>query len=75
MRAQPYTQKPELQVQIPCDAAELRHNTSVEQSTVSPEYIERLILLTSRSGSWRATDEEAVDLTEPRFESFHVAKH
>ncbi|XP_065868333.1 receptor-like serine/threonine-protein kinase NCRK isoform X2 [Euphorbia lathyris] len=89
MRAQPYKQKPDLQVQVPTDAAELRRNTSIKQSdpvsvllgadeevnTVSSEYIERLILLTSKARSWRATDDEAVDLTEPWLESFHVAKH
>ncbi|WCJ41004.1 Protein kinase superfamily protein [Euphorbia peplus] len=98
MRAQPYTQKHDLQAQVPINGTELRRNTSVKQldpisasvgvdghshscsvdaevNTVSPEYIERLILLTSKARSWRATDDEAVDLTEPWLESFHVAKH
>ncbi|KAJ8751346.1 hypothetical protein K2173_016537 [Erythroxylum novogranatense] len=38
--------------------------------TVSTEHMERLILLTSKARSWRATDDEAVDLMEPRLESF-----
>lgn len=38
--------------------------------TVSTEYMERLILLTSNARSWHASDDETVDLTEPRFESF-----
>ncbi|XP_075513426.1 receptor-like serine/threonine-protein kinase NCRK isoform X1 [Primulina tabacum] len=32
--------------------------------------IEKLILLTSKSRSWRLQDDEVVDLTEPRLESF-----
>ncbi|KAK6163355.1 hypothetical protein DH2020_000219 [Rehmannia glutinosa] len=32
--------------------------------------IEKLMLLTSKSRSWRLQDDEVVDLTEPRFESF-----
>ncbi|XP_058101695.1 receptor-like serine/threonine-protein kinase NCRK isoform X2 [Magnolia sinica] len=39
-------------------------------TVLSAEYIERLILLSSKARSWRAQDDEAVDLTEPRFESF-----
>lgn len=41
--------------------------------TVSDNYMERLILLTSNARSWRASDDETVDLTEPRFESFCLA--
>lgn len=44
-----------------------------EEDTVSTEYIDRLILLTSKARSWRAPDDETVDLTEPRFESFCMA--
>lgn len=32
--------------------------------------IEKLILLTSKTRSWRLQDDEVVDLTEPRLESF-----
>ncbi|EEF32437.1 kinase, putative [Ricinus communis] len=57
---------------------DVEHTLSVRQKTmevdtVSSEYMERLILLTSKARSWRVTDEEAVDLTEPRFESFRMA--
>lgn len=41
-----------------------------ETNTVSTECIEKLIYLTSKSSSWRPSDDEIVDLTEPRFESF-----
>ncbi|KAK3002815.1 hypothetical protein RJ639_019193 [Escallonia herrerae] len=44
-----------------------------EADTASAECLERLIFLASNSRSWRVQDDEAVDLTEPRFESFHVA--
>lgn len=43
-----------------------------EANNVSSEYIERLILLSSNGRSRHAHDDEAVDLTEPRFESFRV---
>uniref|UniRef100_A0A7N0TWD1 non-specific serine/threonine protein kinase n=1 Tax=Kalanchoe fedtschenkoi TaxID=63787 RepID=A0A7N0TWD1_KALFE len=52
------------------------HNSSTESiekagQTISSEYIEQLILLTSRARSWRAPENDhTVDLTEPRFESF-----
>lgn len=39
-------------------------------NTLSAEYMERLILLTLKARSWRASDDETVDITEPRFESF-----
>ncbi|KAM7257254.1 hypothetical protein ACFE04_012995 [Oxalis oulophora] len=41
-----------------------------EADIVSYEYMERLILLTSEAKSSCALDDETVDLTEPRFESF-----
>ncbi|XP_057480300.1 receptor-like serine/threonine-protein kinase NCRK isoform X1 [Actinidia eriantha] len=41
-----------------------------EANTFSAEHIDRLILLTSKARSWRSQDDEAVDITEPRFESF-----
>lgn len=44
-----------------------------EANTVSAEYMERLILLTSKARSSHAQDDEIVDLTEPRFESFCMA--
>ncbi|XP_042511962.1 receptor-like serine/threonine-protein kinase NCRK [Macadamia integrifolia] len=42
-------------------------------TATSAECIERLILLTSKARSWRAPEDETVDLTEPRFESFCLA--
>ncbi|KAK4440723.1 Receptor-like serine/threonine-protein kinase NCRK [Sesamum alatum] len=36
----------------------------------SPSNIEKLMLLSSKSRSWRLQDDEVVDITEPRFESF-----
>ncbi|XP_077227028.1 protein kinase superfamily protein isoform X2 [Tasmannia lanceolata] len=44
--------------------------TDADNTVLSGEYIERLILLTSRARSWRAHDEETVDITEPRLEKF-----
>ena len=53
------------------------HNLSVEnknkaEDAVSAENMESLILLTSKSDGSCASEEEIVDLTEPRFESFCI---
>jgi hypothetical protein len=45
-------------------------NKNKEADAVSPEYMESLILLTSKSDGWHASEEEMVDIIEPRFESF-----
>lgn len=45
-------------------------NNSEEADTVLAESIERLILLTTNSRNQQESDDEAVDLTEPRLESF-----
>ncbi|XP_059429501.1 receptor-like serine/threonine-protein kinase NCRK [Corylus avellana] len=45
-------------------------NNTEEADTVSAENIERLILLTSNKRSQHDSDDETVDLTEPRLESF-----
>ncbi|KAF3958267.1 hypothetical protein CMV_016809 [Castanea mollissima] len=59
---------------LPVDIDRMLHvGINREADTVSTEFIERLILLTSNSRSWHASDDEPVDLTEPRFESFRVA--
>lgn len=41
-----------------------------EVEVVSSEFMERLIFLTSKKEGWHGSDDETVDLTEPRFESF-----
>lgn len=42
------------------------------ETIFSAEYIEGLIMLTSSNGrrSWQSSDDDIVDLTEPRFETF-----
>lgn len=45
-------------------------NKNKEADAVSTEYMESLILLSSKSNSSHASEEEIVDITEPRFESF-----
>lgn len=45
-------------------------NKNKEADAVSAEYMESLILLSSKSNSSHASEEEIVDITEPRFESF-----
>jgi len=54
---------------------DIDHNPCVgnkikEADAVSAEYMESLIMLTSKSNSSYASEEEIVDITEPRFESF-----
>ncbi|KAI3875485.1 hypothetical protein MKX03_031340, partial [Papaver bracteatum] len=49
----------------------INDNNKDGEVALSADYMERLVLLTSKGRSWRAhPDEETVDLTEPRFESF-----
>ncbi|XP_073102761.1 receptor-like serine/threonine-protein kinase NCRK isoform X2 [Elaeis guineensis] len=48
------------------------HQKNTEM-VLAAEYMERLILLTSNVQNRRSSDEETVDLTEPRFESFMQA--
>lgn len=55
----------------------LDHNHSVKNKTkeadpVSAEYMESLIILASKSDGSCVSEEEMVDLTEPRFESFCI---
>ncbi|KAK7324929.1 hypothetical protein VNO77_28881 [Canavalia gladiata] len=47
-------------------------NENKNVHSVSTEHKESLILLTTKDESWHASEEEMVDLTEPRFESFFM---
>lgn len=51
----------------------VQDNGKEMETAMSAACIERLILLSSKARSWRAPDDETVDLTEPRFESFCMA--
>ncbi|KAI3407524.1 Protein kinase domain-containing protein [Psidium guajava] len=42
-------------------------------SNISSNHVERLILLSSKARSWRSHEDDTVDLVEPRFESFRLA--
>ncbi|KAL4295283.1 hypothetical protein GQ457_12G029800 [Hibiscus cannabinus] len=46
---------------------------SKQIGTLPAECMERLVLLSSNARSLHVLDDEAVDLIEPRFESFHMA--
>ncbi|TQE04702.1 hypothetical protein C1H46_009685 [Malus baccata] len=63
--------KSSVRCSLPLD---IDRNLCAERDTgsLSDNYMERLILLTSNARSCRANDDETVDLTEPRFESFCV---
>ncbi|CAN0916398.1 Receptor-like serine/threonine-protein kinase NCRK [Linum grandiflorum] len=52
------------------EAASRVSDANNKPDTVSAEYMERLVRLTSNA---RASEDEVVDITEPRFESFRVA--
>ena len=67
------TESPPSSLPVDIDRNLCVRNNSRKADTVSAEYIERLMLLTSNNRSWRASDDETVDITEPRFESFRVA--
>ncbi|XP_020232620.1 receptor-like serine/threonine-protein kinase NCRK isoform X2 [Cajanus cajan] len=47
-------------------------NENKDEHTASTEHMESSILLSSKGESWHASEEEMVDLTEPRFESFFL---
>ncbi|KAF3454979.1 hypothetical protein FNV43_RR05427 [Rhamnella rubrinervis] len=55
---------------LPLDIERTLCAENSKENTLSAEYMERLILLTSKARSRRASDDETVDITEPRFESF-----
>ncbi|XP_061957697.1 receptor-like serine/threonine-protein kinase NCRK isoform X1 [Populus nigra] len=68
--------KPDRSIQQ--SALDVEHDLFVGSNNVgadnnSIKYMERLILLTSKAQSLRSSDDEAVDLTEPRLESFCMA--
>uniref|UniRef100_A0A6N2KGK6 non-specific serine/threonine protein kinase n=1 Tax=Salix viminalis TaxID=40686 RepID=A0A6N2KGK6_SALVM len=68
----PYKEKPDSRAD---DAEEVlkRERLYIEgEDNISTKYMERLILSTSKTHIWGASDDEAVDLTEPRLESFCV---
>ncbi|CAN4119303.1 unnamed protein product [Withania somnifera] len=54
---------------------EFRHCSKIcdpKEHAIPDAYVEKLLLQKSNSKSWRANDDESVDLTEPRFERFHM---
>ncbi|KAK7262291.1 hypothetical protein RJT34_29857 [Clitoria ternatea] len=57
---------------LPLDIDENLCAVHKDKEAVSAEYMESLILLTSKSDDLHTTEEEMVDLTEPRFESFCI---
>ncbi|EXB38677.1 Receptor-like serine/threonine-protein kinase NCRK [Morus notabilis] len=62
-----------VQCSVPLDVNHTAiHVEDKEENRISAEYMERLVLLASKARSWRASDDETVDLTEPWFESFHM---
>ena len=57
---------------LPPDVDHTLYVEKSEEHKISAEYMERLVLLASKARSWHASDDETVDLTEPRFESFRM---
>ncbi|XP_059659480.1 receptor-like serine/threonine-protein kinase NCRK isoform X2 [Cornus florida] len=73
MRGETDLEKLDKQVEDPIeDDEELKQviSNGKDSDIVSAVDIERLIILTSKARSWHSQDDEAVDLTAPRFESF-----
>ncbi|XP_034901121.1 receptor-like serine/threonine-protein kinase NCRK isoform X1 [Populus alba] len=70
----PYKEKPDSRAEDPVDVdRNLFVGSCIEGAdNISTKYMERLIISTSKPHSWGAADDEAVDLTEPRLESFCV---
>ncbi|KAK6936066.1 Protein kinase domain, partial [Dillenia turbinata] len=64
---------PRCSLPVSIDRALCIGNYRIEADHLSAEYIERLILLSSKARSWHTQDDETVDLTEPRLESFCMA--
>ncbi|CAL9124120.1 unnamed protein product [Musa textilis] len=58
---------------MPAERDSCGDHQAKREPAVSAEHMERLILLTSNGRSWRSSDDETVDLTEPRLESFMQA--
>lgn len=60
---------------VPVDVEAIMHsgNSNKVSDSILANYIESLILLSASSRSCRASDDEMVDLTEPRFESFSMS--
>lgn len=57
---------------VPLDVDSTLSVEKSEENNISAEHMERLVILASKARSWRASDDEIVDLTEPRFESFRM---
>lgn len=70
----------QIQTNLQCPPSPLTPSTSEDKNDsefeprhatdLPSQFIERLIKLSSSSQSWRSPDDEAVDLTEPRLETF-----
>lgn len=54
---------------LPVDVGQ-DHWVAQNENNISYNFVERLILLSSKARSWRSHEDDAVDLVEPRFESF-----
>ncbi|PHU03880.1 Receptor-like serine/threonine-protein kinase NCRK [Capsicum chinense] len=55
-----------------CEFSHCSETSHPKQQVIADAYIEKLLLQSSNSKSWSANDDESVDLTEPRFEKFHM---
>ncbi|PHT35140.1 hypothetical protein CQW23_26940 [Capsicum baccatum] len=55
-----------------CEFSHCSETSHPKQHVIADAYIEKLLLQGSNSKSWSANDDESVDLTEPRFEKFHM---
>lgn len=55
-----------------CAFIHCRVSNDPKEDVIPAAYVENLLLQSSNSKSWSLHDDESVDLTEPRFEKFHM---
>nr|XP_016439083.1 PREDICTED: receptor-like serine/threonine-protein kinase NCRK isoform X1 [Nicotiana tabacum]XP_016439084.1 PREDICTED: receptor-like serine/threonine-protein kinase NCRK isoform X1 [Nicotiana tabacum]XP_016439085.1 PREDICTED: receptor-like serine/threonine-protein kinase NCRK isoform X1 [Nicotiana tabacum]XP_016439086.1 PREDICTED: receptor-like serine/threonine-protein kinase NCRK isoform X1 [Nicotiana tabacum]XP_016439087.1 PREDICTED: receptor-like serine/threonine-protein kinase NCRK isofor len=55
-----------------CEFNHCGETSDQKEHVIPAAYVEKLLRQSSNSRSWSLQDDEAVDLTEPRFEKFHM---
>ncbi|XP_059291762.1 receptor-like serine/threonine-protein kinase NCRK [Lycium ferocissimum] len=55
-----------------CEFSHCVEISDAREQVIPAAYVEKLLLPSSNSKCWSSHDDESVDLTEPRFEKFHM---
>lgn len=69
---QPASCKPSNRYPLPRDVVDYSRVNTIKETASSAEYVDKMMFLTSKDTSSHASDDETVDLTEPRLESFCI---